>query len=74
MFGISPVQVIKQAPPLANQFQQTPPRVIVFSVCLEMLGKTVDSVSQQRNLHFRRAGIRWMLFIFAYYIPLRFLS
>ena len=31
--------------------------MMIFSMNLEMLGKIVDALAQERDLHFRRAGI-----------------
>ena len=34
--------------------------MMIFSMNLEMLGKIVDALTQERDLHFRRAGIALM--------------
>ena len=34
--------------------------MMIFSMNLEMLGKIVDALAQERDLHFRRAGIALM--------------
>ena len=51
--NIAPLQVIKHAAPLADEFQQAAPRVIILDVSLEMLGQFIDSFCQQSDLHFR---------------------
>jgi hypothetical protein len=74
MVGVSPAQVVQQTATLAYEFQQATSRVIVFCVCLEMLGQAVDTMGQQRYLNFWRTRIRRMLFVLADYVPLGFLS
>jgi hypothetical protein len=34
--------------------------MVIFNVNLEVLGEMFDALTQQRNLHFRRAGVRLM--------------
>ena len=34
--------------------------MVIFSMNLEVLGEILDALAQQRNLHFRRAGIALM--------------
>lgn len=34
--------------------------MVILNVNLEVLGEIVDALTQQRDLHFRRAGIRLM--------------
>ncbi len=44
-FNICTLQVIQQTSSLRDHFQQAAPRMIVFLVGLEMLGKLVDSLA-----------------------------
>ena len=34
--------------------------MMIFSMNLEMLGKIIDALAQERDLHFRRSGITLM--------------
>ena len=56
-FGVFATEIGQMSSALPNHFEQTAPRVFVVFVKLEMLCQLVDAGSQQRNLHFRRAGI-----------------
>src|SRR6478736_5297899 len=51
------LHIVEQPPPLADQLQQTPPRVMVFRVALEVLGQVIDALAEDGHLHFRRAGV-----------------
>ena len=51
-------QIIEQAPTLSYQLQQPAARVVVLSMDLEMLRKIADTLAEDGNLNFRRAGIR----------------
>ena len=51
------LEVIEQAPALADEFEQPTARVMVFGVRLEVFGQVVDAFAQNRDLNFRRAGI-----------------
>lgn len=42
----------------AHQFQQTPARMVILAVLLEMLGKTVDALREERDLYVRRTRVR----------------
>jgi hypothetical protein len=66
-------EVGQQAPPLADELEQTAAGVKIMPVGTEMIGKAVDALGQQSDLHLRRAGIFWVrsklrndgLFLFA---------
>jgi hypothetical protein len=45
------------SPALTNHLEQAASRVLVVFVKLEMLCQLIDAGGQQRDLHFRRAGI-----------------
>ena len=51
------VQIIQQTAALADHHQQPAARAVVFCVFLEMLGKMIDALGEQRNLHIRRTSI-----------------
>jgi len=50
-------QVVQQPPPLTYQHEETPARMMVLLVNLEMFRKIVDPPSKDRHLDIRRAGI-----------------
>ena len=54
--------VLEQRSPCGNHFEQSAARGMVLAVALEMLGKLVDSLGQNRNLDLRRAGVALMNF------------
>lgn len=60
------LKVPKQSPTLTDHHEQTPPTVIILLVDLQVFGKVVDSLCQQRNLDLRRAGVRGMRAVFFY--------
>jgi hypothetical protein len=45
------LDVVKQTPPLVDDFKQSLAGVMVFGVFFKMVGKVVDPFSQQRDLH-----------------------
>ncbi len=49
--------VLDQPAPASHQQQQTPPRVVVVLVHLEVLGEVGDPLGQQRDLRLRRSGV-----------------
>jgi hypothetical protein len=59
-FQILALQVIQQAPPLADHHQQPAPRAVVFFVALQMFRQMVDPLRQQRNLHIGRTRVAVM--------------
>src|SRR5205085_6006743 len=42
---------------LADQHQEPPARVMILPVGLEVVGQAVDSLGEQRDLYFGRAGV-----------------
>ena len=58
VFGL---QVVEQAPAVADHLQQTATRVVVFLVRLEVLGEVVDALGQERDLYFGRTGVAVVL-------------
>lgn len=50
-------QIREEPTPLTNQLEQTAPRVKIVPVRPEVISKAVDSLGQQRDLHFRRTGV-----------------
>src|SRR5687768_13191854 len=55
--GVLALEIIQQAPPLADQLQQPAARMVILRVYLEVLGEVVDPVAENRDLHFRRSGV-----------------
>src|SRR6056297_1870416 len=51
------LQIVEQAPSLADDLEQTPPRVVVLLVGPEMLGQIGDSLRQEGNLDFGRTSV-----------------
>ena len=51
------MQVIEQTPALADHHQQATAGAVVFVVALQMFGKVVDALRQERNLHVGGSGI-----------------
>jgi len=45
---------------LTYQLQEAAPGVMILNVNLEVLGEVFDTLAEQRNLHFGRAGVRFM--------------
>src|SRR6185437_10577211 len=52
------LQVIQQAAALADQHQQSTAGCMILLVRLEMLGQLSNPLTQNRNLDFRRTGVR----------------
>ena len=50
-FDVRTLQVIEQTPSLRDHLEQAAPRVVIFLVCLEMLGQFRDALAEQRYLH-----------------------
>src|SRR6266498_3474914 len=59
-FDIHLRQVVQQPAATADQQQQTPPRVVVMLVHLEMLCQVTDPLRQHRDLGLWPTGIRVM--------------
>jgi len=51
------LQVIQMTAPLTNHFQETPPRMMVLFVRLQMLRQVANATAQDRNLNFRGARV-----------------
>src|SRR3569623_382572 len=51
------LDVVEQAAAGLHQLEQAAAGMVVLAVRLEMLGEVVDALREDRNLHFRRAGI-----------------
>src|SRR4051812_43145379 len=50
-------QVRKQATTTADHLQKAAPRVMIVSICTEMVRKAVDPLCEKRDLDFRRTRI-----------------
>ena len=46
--------------------------MVIFSMNLEVLGKVFDALTQERDLHFRGAGVRFVRAVCAYQFGLPF--
>jgi hypothetical protein len=55
------LEVVDQAPSLANNFQQSAPRMVVLLVVLEMLGEFGQPSREQRDLDLGGSSIRVMV-------------
>src|SRR5262245_56822820 len=55
--GVLPSQILEEPPPLADEHQEPPARVVVFRVRLEVLREAVDALGQQRDLDLGGAGV-----------------
>src|SRR5262245_43520142 len=53
-------QVIEQPAPSRHQLQESPARVVVVRVSLEVVRQLRDTPAEDRDLHFWRTGIRLM--------------
>ena len=51
------LQVVEEAPPLADELQEPAPRVVVLRVRPQMLGQIVDPSGEKGNLHFCRTCV-----------------
>jgi hypothetical protein len=54
------MQIIQQTAALANHDNQTAAGPVIFLIMLQMLGKSVDALRQQRDLHIRGPGVSIM--------------
>ena len=50
-------QVIEQLPALADHFQQSPARMVILDMSLEVIGKPIDTCRQKSDLNFRGPGV-----------------
>jgi hypothetical protein len=55
--GIVGFQIVKQATPLADQHEKTAARAVVLLVHLEVFRQGTNAFAEQRDLHFRTAGV-----------------
>jgi len=53
-------QIIQKSSSLPDQLQEATTRVVILYMDLEVPGKMLDALAQQRNLHLWRAGVRRM--------------
>jgi hypothetical protein len=54
---VSPIQIVQQPAALVDHHDQPAARSVIFCVGLEVGREVVDSLAQQRDLHFRRSGV-----------------
>src|SRR5690242_4985216 len=54
---VAALQVVQQAAALADELEQPATRVKILDVRLEMLGKHVDALGEERHLDFGRPGV-----------------
>ena len=47
---VGSLQVVQQPAPLADQLEQTAPRVVVVGVRFQMVGEVIDSFAEECNL------------------------
>src|SRR5271165_3101696 len=55
--GVVRLEVVKQAAAFAHQHQKTAARTMVLRVGLEVLGQLANALAEDRDLHFRTAGV-----------------
>src|SRR5438093_7958826 len=72
--GILALQIVEQPPALADELQQAAPRVVILYVRLEVLGQIVDAFTEERDLHFRGARVRFVHSVRAYDFRLTFVA
>ena len=65
LLNVSVTHVIKHPSATTNHHQQSTTGVMVLFVALEMLGETVDSLCEKRDLHFWRARVFLVLAVLA---------
>ncbi len=51
------LEILEVRPAVGDHLEETATRVIVLLVLLQMCGKLVDLLAQDRYLHFRRTGV-----------------
>jgi|SRR5262249_23760613 len=54
---VSGVEVIQQTPTVANHHQQTPAGTMILLVVLQVFGKMIDALGEQRDLNIGRACV-----------------
>src|SRR5690606_14466654 len=57
---ILPLQIVEQATTLADDLQQTTPRVVVLLVGLEVLGEVANPLREECDLHLGRARVPFL--------------
>src|SRR5215510_3501310 len=57
---IFPLEILDQPPPLADQHEQAPSRVMVLGVLLEVLGESIDALAQDGDLNLRGSRVPLM--------------
>jgi hypothetical protein len=57
--GLRAFEVVEQFAALIHELDEPAARRMIALVCGEMLAKSIDALGEQRDLHFRRAGIGW---------------
>ena len=57
LVDVAALEVVEEAAALAYHAQESPARMVVLDVRLEVVGEAVDVRCQQRNLDFRRPGV-----------------
>ncbi|MDF2441131.1 MAG: hypothetical protein JWN98_2115 [Abditibacteriota bacterium] len=60
------LHIAQHAATLTNQAQQAQSRSVIFAMCFQMLGQLVDARRHQRDLHFGRTGVGFVLGVFSY--------
>src|SRR4029077_12063623 len=58
-------QIVEQPAAPADEHEQTASRVMIFRVCLEMLGEVIDSFAQDSDLYFWRTCVAFMRLVAA---------
>jgi hypothetical protein len=56
-FKVSPFQVAQEASSLADEFQESSSAVMIFFVCLEVLGEFRNPTGEESDLNFRSPGV-----------------
>jgi hypothetical protein len=60
-------EIIEKSSSLSYKLQEPSTGMVIFRMGLEVLGEILDALTQQRNLHFRGAGIALMKSELLYY-------
>src|SRR5262249_23361675 len=55
---ITTLQIFQKTAALTDEFQKPTTRMVVLPVRSEMIGQFIDALCEERNLNFRRTGIR----------------
>ena len=64
---ITTLEVREQTAAGPHHLQETAPAVVVLEVGTEVVGQGVDSLGEERHLHFGRAGIAGMRLMFGHH-------